>query len=364
MEASDSDDQTGATRRRTTPTRRSRRPPPPREPAGDLLKRRLIAFGIAIGVIVLLLFAIRGCLDARKQRSYEKYLSDLDSLVATSGQLSSQFFQRFRDPGDASELEFQAQLGASRGTSEDLLNRVQGLDTPDELSDAQADLELAFELRRDGVTSVVEETEAALGNKGSADATDQIATDMRQFLASDVLYSRARTEIVATLSEEDLDGDVPISNFLPEPIELWLDRLEIDRLLSQVAGETGAAGDSTRGTELSSVVVRPGNVALTAGSLNNVSRVPTEVEVAVLNGGTSSEADVQVAIEILGSTEAVESETLIARINPGSEASAVLPIQGEIPEGDELTMIVTVFPVPGETIIDNNEFTYQVVFGG
>jgi len=319
---------------------------------------------IGIAVVVLLLFAIRGCLDARKERSYEKYLSDLDSLVANSSQLSTQFFDQFQDPGDADELEFQARLGAARGTSEDLLNRVQGLDTPGELSEAQADLELAFELRRDGVTSVVEQTEIALGEKGATDATAQIATDMRQFLASDVLYARAKAEIEDTLEEEGLGGDVPTSNFLPEPIELWLNRLEIDRLLSQVAGETGAAGDSTRGTEISSVVVRPGNIALTTGSLNSVPQVPNEVEVAVLNGGTGDEPDVQVAVEILGSTEPIESETSIDRINPGSEASAVVPIEGEIPEGDELTMIVTVFPVPGETIIDNNEFTYQVVFGG
>jgi len=364
VEASDSDDPIAPRRRRTLPPQRSRRPPPPSEPAGDLLKRRLIALAIGIAVVVLLLFAIRGCLDARKERSYEKYLSDLDSLVATSSQLSSQFFQRFRDPGGASELEFQAQLGASRGTSEDILNRVQGLDTPDELSDAQADLELAFELRRDGVTSVVEQTEAALGEQGSADATAQIATDMRQFLASDVLYARAKAEIEETLEEEKLDGEVPVSAFLPEPIELWLDRLEINRLLAQVAGETGAAGDATRGTEISSVVVRPGNIALTPESLNTVSRVPTDIEVAVLNGGTSDETDVPVAVEILGSTEPVESETTIARINPGSEASATVPIDGEVPEGDELTLIVTVFPVPGETIIENNESTYQVVFGG
>ena len=36
-------------------------------------------------------------------------------------------------------------------------------------------------------------------------------------------------------------------------------------------------------------------------------------------------------------------------------------IDGEIPSGEELTLNVTVFPVPGESIIDNNEATYQVV---
>jgi hypothetical protein len=328
-----------------------------------LLKRRLLVFGIGLVVLVLLLLAVRGCLDARKERSYENYLRDLESLVATSSQLSDEFFQRFRDPGGASELEFQAQLGSSRGTSEDLLNRVEGLDTPGELSEAQKDLELAFELRRDGVTSVVEQTEAALGDQ-SQEATSQIATDMRQFLASDVLYARAAEEMNQVLEEEGLEGEVPGSTFLPQPIELWLDRLEIARLLAQVAGDTGAAGDATRGTEISSVTLRPGNVPLTPDTLNTVGPIPTDLEVGVLNGGLSDETDVVVAFELLGSTEPIESETTIPRIDPGEEGTAVLPISGEIPADDELTLIVTVFPVAGESIIDNNEFVYQVSFGG
>ncbi len=329
-----------------------------------MLKRRAIAFGIGVVLIVLLLLAVRGCLDARKERAYENYLRDLESLVTTSSQLSDEFFQRFRDPGGASELEFQAQLGSSRGTAEELLSRVEGLDAPGELSDAQADLELSFELRRDGVTSVVEQTEAALGEQGSQDATRQIATDMRQFLASDVLYARAQEEITQVLEEQELQGEVPSSNFLPEPIEPWLDDLEIARLLAQVAGETGAAGGGTRGTEISTVTLRPGNIPLTPDTLNTAGQVPNEIEVGVLNGGTTDETDVLVSFELLGSTEPVEGEATIPRINPAEEGTAVIGVEGEIPEDDDLTLIVTVFPVPGESIVDNNEFAYQVRFGG
>ncbi len=364
MEASETDDRNSPQRRGEPRAQRSRRPPPPREPAGDVFKRRALAFGIGVVVIVLLLLAVRGCLDARKERAFENYLRDLDSLVTTSSQLSDDFFSRFRDPGGATELEFQAQLGSSRGTSEDLLNRVQGLDSPDELSEAQQDLELAFELRRDGVTSVVEQTEAALGEKGSKDATSQISTDMRQFLASDVLYARAHAEIVSVLDEQELEGDVPSSNFLPEPIEPWLDDLEIARLLAQVAGETGAAGGATRGTELSTVTLRPGNIPLTPDTLNTASRVPTEIEVGVLNGGTTQETDVAVSYELLGSTEPIEGEATIPRIDAGVEGSVAIPVQGEIPEDDDLTLIVTVFPVAGESIVENNELAFQVRFGG
>jgi hypothetical protein len=315
-------------------------------------------------VIVLVLFAVRGCLDARKERAFENYLRDLDSLATTSSQLSDEFFQRFRDPGDATPLEFQAQLGSSRGTSEDLLKRVEGLDSPDELSDAQADLELAFELRRDGVTSVVEQTEAALGDEGSQEATKQIATDMRQFLASDVLYAKAADQIKQVLEEEDLQGEVPSSTFLPEPIEPWLDDLEIATLLAQVAGETGAAGDGTRGTELSTVTIRPGNIPLTPETPNTAAQVPTSIEVGVLNGGTTEETDVVVSFELLGSTEPVQGENTIPRINAGEEGVVEIPVNGEIPEDDDLTLIVTVYPVPGESIVENNELAFQVRFGG
>ncbi|MDQ3758924.1 MAG: hypothetical protein M3331_03135, partial [Actinomycetota bacterium] len=135
-------------------------------------------------------------------------------------------------------------------------------------------------------------------------------------------------------------------------------------MLAQVAGETGAAGDATRGTEISSVTVRPGNIALTPDTLNTASQTPTKIEVGVLNGGTSDETDVVVSYELLGSTEPVEGEMAIPRINPAEEGTAVLPVAGEIPQDDDLTLIVTVFPVAGESIVDNNELAYQIRFGG
>ena len=79
--------------------------------AGDVLKRRAIAFGIGVVVIVLLLLAVRGCLDARKERAYENYLRDLESLVTTSSQLSDEFFQRFRDPGGATRARVPGPAG-------------------------------------------------------------------------------------------------------------------------------------------------------------------------------------------------------------------------------------------------------------
>ena len=313
-------------------------------------------------VVVLLLLAIRGCLDARKERSFENYLRDLSALVTTSNQLSSEFFDRLEDPGELTRIEFQDQLGSSRGTGEDLLGRAEGLDAPGDLSEAQEDLLLAFELRRDGLNSIVEQIPTALGSEGRPEALAQIAADMRQFLASDVLYARAKAEIEQVLQEEELPGEVPQSVFMTQP-DIWLDDLQVAAELAQVAGTTGAAGGTDRGTELSSVVMKPGNVPLTPDTLNTLSQTPTQIEISVVNGGTANEVEVPVRFELLGSTETIQGQGTIPQIRAGQSASTVLAVEGEIPTGDELTLTVTVIPVPGESIIDNNEATYQLTIG-
>jgi hypothetical protein len=361
VELSEADDPLAPPRRRRPASSRTRRGAP-QPPSGDLIRRRLIALAIGAGVIVLLLFAIRGCLDARKERSFENYLRDLSALVATSNQLSNEFFERLADPGELTPIEFQDQLGSSRGTGEDVLRRAQGLDAPGELDDAQEDLLLAFELRRDGLNSIAEQMETALGEEGRAEAQLQIAADMRQFLASDVLYARAREEIEQVLQEEELPGEVPQSVFMTQP-DIWLDELQVAAELAQVAGTTGSAGGTDRGTELSSVVAVPGNVPLTPDTLNTLGQAPSQLEITVLNGGTANEVEVPVYYELLGSTETIQGQGTIPQIRAGQSEATSLPVEGEIPTGDQLTLTVTVLPVPGESIIDNNEATYQVVVG-
>jgi len=320
----------------------------------------LIAFVVGAVIIVILLVGFRACLEQRKERGYENYLRDLSALITTSSQLSRDFFTTLGNPGGASVPEFQDQIIPSRGTAEDLFKRAQGLSAPGELSEAQADLELAFEFRRDGLSSIVEQIPTALGDKGRIKAIKQIALDMRQFLASDVLYSRARDAMLTVLSEQEIEGEVPTSAFLPDT-EPWLDYVALTGVLSQVAAEADGS-DPTRGTEISATVLKPGNVPLVPDSPNPLGQAPDEIEISVLNGGVAEEANVAVAFELVGGIETIAEETTIPRIGPANTESARIPISGEIPTGVELTLTVTVLPVPGETIVDNNESTYRVTF--
>lgn len=374
MEISGTDDPFPPERQpRPAPSRAQRHnpeatPPPPQRPSGDLFRRRLIALVLGVGLVVVVLFAIRGCLDARKERSYENYLRDLSSIAGTSQQLSATFFQRLDNPAGASKLEFEQQVGASRGTGEDLLRRVEGLDAPEELDEAQSDLVVAFELRRDGLASIATQIATALGTKGRGDAIDAIAADMRAFLASDVLYARAEAEIERIVAEQEIEVDdpedpLPPSQFLPDPPEQYIDANQLAGLLAAVAFDTGAAGTGTHGTEVSSTVLKPGNIGLSADTLTEVTLPSTPtLEVAVLNGGTEEEVDVVVSYELSGSLVPIEGEQTIPRISAGGTETATLPITGEVATGQELTLTVSVLPVNGETIVDNNEFIYPVLF--
>ena len=147
-----------------------------------------------------------------------------------SNQLSHEFFDRLEDPPKGlTELQLEAEIATDRGTAEGLLQRVEGLDAPDELADAQDELVQAFELRRDGLAGIAEDIPTALGNEGRSEAIDRIVADMEAFLASDVLYERAQAEIQEVLDRARRSpARSPASQFLPEPVERWLDDLQLD----------------------------------------------------------------------------------------------------------------------------------------
>src|SRR5438876_3695411 len=124
---------------------------PPRAPSarrapGDrqrqVMARRAVAAGVGILILILIVLGIRGCLNARKTRSFENFDADLRSLVAQTKQLSKSFFQQLKNPaGD--QLTFQTQLKTDAGTAATLAARAQSLSTPGELSVAHNDLDLA-----------------------------------------------------------------------------------------------------------------------------------------------------------------------------------------------------------------------------
>jgi hypothetical protein len=320
-----------------------------------------VALGAGVLVLILILLAIRGCLDARKTRSFENYASDLSSIVTQSNQLSQGLFEKLKAPPDkngASDLE--AEVSADRGAMESLLQRVENLDTPDELADAQAEMVNAFQLRADGLGGMAEQLPNALGRSDRFDALSAIAGDMRMFLASDVLYSGGQGSIQQTLDDEGISATIEDSAFLPEPVDEWIDVNKLAVTLAPFAADASATS-GVHGLALLSANI--GHTTLVAESENTINlNGPPQLDVDVQNGGDADEVDVTVSYTLSGASGASQGVTTVSRIAAGDTAQATIPFSDEPPTGAPLTLEISVLPVPGETLFDNNTLTYTVTF--
>jgi hypothetical protein len=323
----------------------------------------VIALLVGVGVLILLLLGVRGCLDARKERGFENYLSDLDSIVAQSNQLSNDFFNRLENPQKGlTELQLEAQITTDRGTAEGLLQRAEGLDAPDEVADAQEELVQAFELRRDGLAGVAEDIPTALGNEGRSEAIARMVGDMQAFLASDVLYRRAQGEIDAATTEQEINGKASDSVFLPPPTSRWLDDSALTVTLNGFAAETGNVPPGVHGVELVSTTIDKTTLSPDFDNTVALGNEPPELTIGVQNGGDNEETDVIVSYALDGGSVALEGQAAIASIDAQGIAEATIPLES-LPETDvALTLQIDVLPVLGETVIDNNAATYTVTF--
>jgi CARDB len=326
----------------------------------QIMVRRAVGVGVIVLLLILIVLGIRGCLNERKERSFENYARDLNAIAAQAQQLSDDFFTRLSDPGNLSPLSFEAEIKSYRGSAENLAGRVEDLNTPDELKGAQSELELAFQLRRDALIGISDQISTALGTQGRKEAVDSIAGYMNYFLASDVLYERARTQIDAELQDQGISQQAPESIFLAD--QRWLDPLEVSSALALVSGGKQATS-GTHGLALYQTTIQPGDVNLDPSSAATISGTGSEIEVQVQNQGDSEEADVGVSFELTGGTQTISGEATIPRIAAGAIQTASIPIEPAPDPGQQLTLEVTVHPVLGEQIASNNRSTYQVTFG-
>jgi hypothetical protein len=336
------------------PGRRARRPR--RSERQQILKRRALALGAGLLVLILLVLGVRGCLNARKHRALSDYARNVSQIVDETQQTSKSFFGKLANPGNLSVTEFVAEVNADRSAMDNYVSRVDGLDTPGDMGRAQNALKLVYELRGAAMTEIAAKMSTALGNVGSQKATTAIAKQMKVLMASDVLYaSVARPEIDGVLANNGIEGDdVPKSEFLPEGTK-WLDESAVSAALGSVSGSTGASTPGVHGLGLIATSIN--GTELTAEGTTAVAAGETpEVEVQVQNQGESTENEITVSVTVKGNT----LQGSISSIEAGETATATIPLT-PAPKGTA-TLEVEAEPVPGEQVSENNEASYTVTF--
>jgi hypothetical protein len=326
--------------------------------------RRAVAVGVGVLILILLVLGVRGCLNARKERSFENYVSDLSSIAAETQNLSQQFFKRLDDPGGLSALEFEAEVKADRGAMEGLLDRAENLDAPDELAEAQDLIVLSYELRRDALAATSELIPIALGDRGAEKAIQGIAEEMRTLLASDVLYGKAQEQIEEELTAQEIaydpEGEPISTQFLPSEPN-WLDVDEVSGALggaSSASDEEAAPGLHGLGLVEGGVLLQPAGAALADAVPVTAAADGAELEVQIENQGDNDESDVIVTYELQGGGGGEET---LDEIAAGEIATVNLPIEGA-ESGSTQELTVTVEPVPGEEIEENNTLTTEVTW--
>jgi CARDB len=317
--------------------------------------RRALALGGGLLLLILLVLGVRGCLDARKDRALRDYAGDVAQIVAETEQTSKSFFGKLSDPSGLSVTDFVESVQADRSAMDNYLSRIDGLDAPGDMGEAQEALELTYALRGNAMAEIAEKMSTALGDVGAERATAVIARQIRKLLASDVLFAAVvRPEMEAALADNGIEEEVPESVFVPDDTK-WLDEGEIADALGQVSGATGEATPGVHGLELTGVAVNGTELSSEEPASISAEGAP-ELEATVQNQGESTENGVTISVTIGGTTLQEE----ISSVAAGETATVTIPLT-PAPKG-EVTIEVEAVPVPGEEFSDNNEASFTVSF--
>jgi hypothetical protein len=311
---------------------------------------------------------VRSCAGNQHRNALKDYNREVTSIVQSSdGQVSRQLFDVLGNGGAASDV--QVAVNQVRSIAEDDVKRAKALDVPGDMKPAQRYLELVLNLRADGVTKIGEQLPAALSNPPSAQAAiRRIAGEMQAFLSSDVVYAeRTRPLIQEALADNDVRGqDVASSHFLRNLA--WLDTQQVGNALNPDAGAgTGRKpGEATPGTHGHGLVsVSAGGVPLVPGdtTVNRVpAKAPLEFDVTIANQGENDESDVEVTLKITGAGAPITVKKRLDQTKAGQNAEVAIQLTKVPPKNTSAKVTVTVTPVPGEKVTDNNTQTYTVLF--
>jgi CARDB len=331
--------------------------------------RRTLAIGAGLLVLILLVLAFRGCLNARNDQAIKDYVNQSSELVDQSKLEGEQLFNLLAGTGDQDDAVDAANVvNGLRSESATVVDRATDLDVPDEVAPAQENLVEALELRRDALAAVANALPGALADEEQRESTQDIAEMMQVFLASDVLLkARFRPNLQQALEDEDLSDEVSVPRtgrleFVPDV--QWVDP---DFVADQVAGLRGGGGGQgdeaatpgLHGNGLGTVTL--GGVALVPGASATVPLSDdVSFEVQVVNQGENNETDVNVKVTVGDRT----IEEQIPEIAVGEQQTVTIPLGEQPPTGENVPVTVEVEPVAGEEKTDNNTAEFTVIFTG
>ena len=331
--------------------------------------RRGIAAGAGLLLLVLLVFGVRGCLNARKEQAIKDYVRDVGALLQESDQQSRGFFELMSGSAGGREqaVDMENQLNGYRVNAAQLVDRARDTDHPGEVDDAQRYLIETLEFRRDGLAEIADALPQALGDQERRQGTQTVTANMQDFLASDVIYAqRFVPNIQETLKDEDLAGEVrvPSSQFLPN-IQ-WLQPSYVsqpggpDPHGQRRQGRARRAGPPRQrprqrySRRAGPDARRLGEHHARATTSSSTSRWSTRARTRRPTWRSGSRS--------AGAGDAIEVDGTLDTIAAGETKTVKVALDEQPPTGQNVPITVELAAVPGEKKTDNNKQTYSAVF--
>ena len=352
-----------------TPPRRRRPSGTGRRPPGDhqsIQARRGVAAVVLLIVIILIALGVHSCQVSAANSALKDYSNNVVSLIQQSSLTGKQLFGVLATgggPGNGTNLQTQINQNRTNALAE--LRRAQAIDVPGEVRTAQANLLLALQMRLDGITSIANQIQPALGTTTNKDAINTIAGDMARFYASDVLYKGyTATAIAGALHAAGIPVGGPNGQaiagqqFLPN-VEWLIPSFIATELNVSLAGSNGGkATPGLHGHSLDSVSVN--GTTLQTGSTNTIpAKPPPTFTLNFTNGGNSNETNVVCKVTVTGTS--ASGQTIVPQTIAGQHGSCRVTLTSAPPAGTQ-SVVATIEPVLGEKNKSNNSLSFPVTF--
>ncbi len=330
--------------------------------------RRAVAATALLIVLVLIVIGVHSCQVSQAHSALRDYNDNVASLVRSSNQNGDQFFKVLSSGVNSNNApSVESQIDQARLTAQSQLSRAKGLSTPGEVKEAQQNLVLAMQMRRDGIATIARNLQPALQNATASSAVNTIAAEMARLYASDVLYKDYTLPgIVGALKNAGIAvggiNGVPVTSgqFLPN-VQWLLPPYVASQLHVTVPNSTSnaKAAPGVHGHSLDSCSIA-NNTLSTSSAVTVASGTSPTLSCTVTNDGQNTETNVTVKAAVSGTS--ITGQGVIPQTQPGQQYTVQIPLSSTPPAGT-YSLTVAVQHVPGETTFTHNSQTFPVTFG-
>ncbi|MGI9659330.1 MAG: hypothetical protein ACR2OD_10510 [Gaiellaceae bacterium] len=321
------------------------------------LRLALLIAGLIL-VAIIIVIAIASC-GGGKKAEFQSYLESVSEVTTASDMLGENANTVLFSRGVPTELTSQLQGLAEQ--QQQLTDRAIGLDVPGDLVDQHESLVTAMQLRTNGLSGL-SRAFGQLAELGSdVEAGAALAEQAARLTASDVVYADLFAGPARSLlAEKDIQGvEVPSSTFAGNADALT------ESTLTEVVSNLGGGGGTDaglRGTSLISVTAQPADLQLSAGQPNTLTlSSDLAFAVTVRNSGDVQLTDVRVRFTLQQSGDRVRKNEVIDVLNPDQSRIVQFGDFADLNIADPSVLTIAVLPVDGETNLDNNSETYEII---